>query len=176
MERSSLLDQFLADLKPQNPLDGVPPECQYAVVTLRLCSELLSLAHHLPDFFQTLSEEHFLACLKIQIRDAAFQVCAFCLVWQIKCSELRVHPRNPEKAASDRKERLQQFSEQLSGVCWTLCHAFTPEQLQQSKEHRQYDASVQLGCAWYVLLELAGWCHADIVELLRSRVDKEQSV
>jgi len=42
---------------------------------------------------------------------------------------------------------LQQLSKQLLGICWTLCHAFTKEKLQEAKELWLSDASVQLGCA-----------------------------
>lgn len=172
----SRLQPFFTKLKQQDPLQGVPPHSKQAVASLRCINELLWLAHNMPTIlFPTLNEEQRLLCIKQALADATYSCAVLCIAYQLELETLPVHAKKPHEIVSQqREERLQQLLGQLLEQCWSHSRAFTQENLQKPKDLRQHEASIQLGCTWYVLLELATWCGTDLVALLLAHQREEE--
>jgi hypothetical protein len=165
----SRLGQFLRELKQQDPLQGIPQHSRTAVAALRFLNDLLWLAHQMPCILlPTLDEEKALLCLKQALGEVAYSCAVLCMAYHIDLETLPVREKHPQEIASHREERLHQLLGQLLDQCWSHSRLFTQENLQKSKDLRQHEASIQLGCTWYVLRELARWCDANLVELMRA--------
>jgi hypothetical protein len=177
--KQSRLGQFLRELKQQDPLRAIPQQNWIAVAALRFLNDALWLAHHIPTtLLPTLNEEKSLLCLKLALSEVAYSCAVLCLAYHIDLEALPVREKRPhQERASQREERLQQLLGQLLEQCWSQSRLFTQENLQKPKELRQHEASIQLGCTWHVLRELASWCSADLVDLLRAyRKEQEERV
>jgi hypothetical protein len=167
MSSEQALRAYLAELKRSDPLQDVPMQSRTAVAALRLIEELLWLAHQMPSIlYPTLAEEGVLRCLRLALGKAAYSFEVLCIAYRIDPAKLHVRPKRPQQVASTRSETLADLQSQLLDQCWSHSHAFTPGSMRWSQEIQRHEAAVQLSCTWYLLQELAKWCHAHIVELL----------
>ncbi len=165
--RAQALRAFIAELKATDPLQDMPPPSRIAIASLRLIEELLWIAHQMPSIlYPTLGEDDVLRCLKLALGKAAYSFVVLCTAYRIDLATLPIRSKRPQQGASTRPERVADLQEQLLDQCWSHSHAFTPDGLRWSQEIQRHEAGVQLGCTWYVLQELAEWCHSHIIELL----------
>jgi len=172
----SSLRPFFTKLKQEDPLQGVPSHSRQTIASLRCINELLWLAHHMPTtLFPHLNEEQRLLCIQQALADAAYWCAVLCMAYQLDLTTFPVRAKRPnDEIATQREERLQQLLGQVLLQCWSHSRAFTRENLQKTRDLRQHEAGIQLGCTWYVLLELAKWCDIDLVEVLYTYRKKEE--